>query len=379
MELRPDPERPSPAAEGNEWVLHTIERWLPLSEQFVHALVSGSRHPGLVVARRSLEHRDVFPYEPVKSLGVIRKVVKPARVQRGLVTAALLALSARLRPALVHHHHGYGAGMPVGFVLRRKIPLVLSLHGEDVTTHAHRRPGALAPVLDLAGAVIVPSQFLFERALEIGVRPESLRVIPSGVDTSFFAPSPLARDSCEIVFIGRFVEKKGLDILLQAWTQVRSRVPSARLRLVGFGPLEPMARAAGEGVVLEAAQPHRRAEQVRDALRRARVVATPSRTAADGDSESLLLVNLEAQAAGRPLVTTRHGGIPEFVADGRTALMVPEADPDALAEALVRVLVDDDLAQRLASAGPSWAAVFDVAACTARVDAVYNQLIREAE
>ena len=366
------------SAAGTEWVLHTIERWLPLSEQFVHTLVTESRHPALVVARRALEHENVFPYEPVRSLGFIPKKGLSPRVQRGMVTVALLALTARRRPAVVHHHHGYGAGIPMGFVLRREVPLVLSLHGEDVTADDRRHPGGLTPIFELASAVIVPSQFLLERAVEIGVRRDSLQVIPSGVDTRFFTPSPMPTGPPEAVFVGRFVEKKGLDTLISAWPSVQSKVPSAKLRIVGFGPLETLARSAGEGVVVEPAQPHRRAEQVREALRRARVVVTPSRTAADGDSESLLLVNLEAQACGRPLVTTRHGGIPEFVAEGTTSLVVPEADPEALAEAMVSVLSDDELAHRLAAAGPSWVAQFDVRACTARVDAVYDQLIRDA-
>jgi glycosyltransferase involved in cell wall biosynthesis len=354
-----------------------MERWLPLSEQFVYALVTGSRHPGVVVARSRLEHVDVFPYRPLKSLGRIPKQMPGRRIERRLVTGSLLALTARYRPALVHHHHGYGSGRLIGFVQRRRIPFVVSLHGQEVTSDARLRPGVYAPVLDLADAVIVPSRFLLEQALDIGAKAESVCVIPSGVDTAFFSPTPLPTGAPEVVFIGRFVEKKGLDILLAAWPAVRGKIPAATLRLVGFGPLEPVARSAGEGVVVEAAQPLRRADQVRQAIRRARVVVTPSRTAADGDAESLLLVNLEAQASGRPLVTTRHGGIPEFVDEDNTALLVEEADPEALAEALVRVLADEDLAQRLAAAGPAWAARFEVSSCTAKVDAVYDRLIGE--
>ena len=115
--------------------------------------------------------------------------------------------------------------------------------------------------------------------------------------------------------------------------------------------------------------------QSRAAIRAASVVASPSRTATDDAVESLLIVNLEAQASGRPVVTTRHGGIPEFVDEGRTALVVPEADPAALARALVAVLRDHQLAARLGGAGPAWARQFDVGVCAARVDAVYDALL----
>jgi len=166
-------------------------------------------------------------------------------------------------------------------------------------------------------------------------------------------------------------------VLLAAWPAVRARVPDARLRLLGYGPLEERARSSGlDGVEVTPADPARRAAQVRDAMRAARLVVTPSRTAADGDVETLLLVNLEAQASGRAVVTTRHGGIPEFVDDGNTALVVPENDPDALADGLARVLADDALAIRLGGAGPAWVKRFDWTETTATMDALYDELIR---
>ena len=68
------------------------------------------------------------------------------------------------------------------------------------------------------------------------------------------------------------------------------------------------------------------------------------------------------------MVTTRHGGIPEYVKEGHTALVVPEGDSAALADALVAALREPSLAARLGAAGVSWAAQFDVVACTARRD-----------
>jgi glycosyltransferase involved in cell wall biosynthesis len=197
-------------------------------------------------------------------------------------------------------------------------------------------------------------------------------VIPSGVDTEQFTASPLPDGSRDVLFVGRFVEKKGLDVLMAAWPQVQRAVPDARLRILGFGPLEELARSGGEGVEVVV---HPNREQVRQAMRRAYAVATPSKTAADDSVESLLIVNLEAQASGRPVVTTRHGGIPEFVADGETALVVPENDADALAGALTTVLQDPVLAERLSEAGPRWVRRFDVRRCAQRLDDLYASLL----
>ena len=235
-------------------------------------------------------------------------------------------------------------------------------------------PGSLR-TLSYARAVIVPSRFLAERVAPLGVPADRIHVIPSGVDVRWFAPTPLPAGIAEVLFVGRFVEKKGLDVLLQAWPAVAASAPGARLRILGSGPMEALARSGGPDVTVEPTDPARRAEQVRDAIRDARIVVTPSKTAADGDAETLLLVNLEAQASGRPLVTTQHGGIPEYVEEGRTALVVPENDADALGDAITRLLTDESLATRLAGAGPELAARFDVAACTARVDALYDRLL----
>ncbi len=355
-----------------------MQTWLPLSEQFIHGLVSRSRHRSMVVARLPLRNTEQFPHDPVHSLGTIPTILSPA-IERRFVTAGLFMLTARHRPRLVHHHHGYRCMDPVGFVRRRRVPFVLSLHGEDVTAYTTRWPGALDDALECASAVIVPSRYLAERAEAVGAAREKVRVIPSGVDTRFFRSTPLPEDSLEAVFVGRFVEKKGLDVLLTAWPIVLRAAPQARLRLVGFGPLEALARSGGEGVIVEPADPKRRGVQVRDAIAHARVVVSPSRTASDGDVESLLLVNLEAQSSGRAVVTTRHGGIPEFVDEGRTALVVPERDVDALAEALISVLKDDSLAVRMGEAGPEWASQFDVDVCTASVDNLYDELIGRSE
>jgi glycosyltransferase involved in cell wall biosynthesis len=361
-----------------------MQDWLPLSEQFVHALVTGSRHPPVVFSRRTPQHRDVFPVARLYSAGRLLPPPRPfGDTERRLLTAYLTAIAVRHGVRLVHHHHGYRVLDPLGLVVRRRLPWVVSLHGHDVITHAAAEPYYYEGAFRFADAVVVPSQWLADRALaaNLGLAADRVHVIPSGVDTRFFTPSPLpdgddtpGDDVPEVLFVGRFVEKKGVDVLLDAWPRVRAVCADARLRLLGYGPLEPPPDAQA-GVVVEPTDASRRADQVRDAIRRASVVVTPSRTAQDGDAETLLLVNLEAQASGRPVVTTRHGGIPEFVAEGETALVVPEADASALADALVAVLSDRALAARLAAAGPTIAARFDQAACTARVDDLYDRLI----
>jgi glycosyltransferase involved in cell wall biosynthesis len=338
-------------------VLHHVQRWLPPTEGFVAAQALGSSHTAVVSSRR----------RPLP--GAPHRAVSLARVPGDRAVAVAVA-ALGLRADLVHVHFGYR--LRDARHLHGRRPLVVSLHGHDATAFPRTWPQYYRGHLDRADAVVVPSRFLAERAEALGAPPDRLHVVPSGVDPSF-TPVPLPDGAPEVVLVGRLVPKKGVDVLLDAWPSVRSAVPGARLRVVGDGPLAD--RVHGPGVTLQRGTADR--TQVRTALSGATVVCTPSRTGPDGDAESLLLVNLEAQATGRPVVTTRHGGIPEFVEEGRSALLVPEGDAAALAEALVTVLRDRALAETMAAAGPSVAARFPAAACAQRVDReVYAPLLR---
>jgi colanic acid/amylovoran biosynthesis glycosyltransferase len=335
-------------------VLHYVQTWLPLSAGFVHALVDGSRHGAVVVARDPLVNVATFPHAPLT---------------RATGKVALATQIVMRRADLVHAHFGYAAGDIVGVARRTRRPFVVSLHGNDATA---RTPSHYERIAPASAAVIVPSRFLADHAERLGFDASKVHVIPAGVDTAFFTPTPLPDGPPIAVFVGRLVEKKGVDVLLEAWSVVRRAVPDARLVVLGDGPLAPI--VGGDGVRHELPDPALRHRQVLDLIRSSTVVVQPSRTGADGDAESLLLVNLEAQASGRALVTTQHGGIPEFVDDTSTVL-VPENDAAALAGALVEVLRDRALASRLGSAGPDVAARFDVRSCTARVDDLYERLV----
>ena len=332
-----------------------------------------SRHRSVVTSAEPVEHRAAFPQRPVFDWS--RVFGLPPWVRPRPATLGLAAVALATRARIVHAHFGYALPQVAGVVRRLGLPLVLSLHGQDVTSLPRQHPAHYAGLLELPAVFVVPSRWLAERAAELGVPQDRLHVIGSGIDNKLWRPSSLPQGPPTVAFVGRLVEKKGLDVLLAAWPQVRDRVPEARLEIVGDGPLRPLLDSAPPGVTHHLPDPTDPAGQARSLVARSSVVTTPSRTAADGDAESLLLVNLEAQAAGRPVVTTRHGGIPEYVEEGGSALIVPENDPRALAEALVRVLTDRPLADRLAARGPQVAAAHDVRRTAARLDDLYDALL----
>jgi glycosyltransferase involved in cell wall biosynthesis len=353
-------------------VAHYLERWLELSAGFVAAQVNRSRHSPLVVSRDGWVNRDTFPVRHGVALNAVRDRA-PERWKYAALRLQLQPTLALRRVDLIHVHFGYAAKDVLDVVRHR--PYVLSLHGHDVTGLLTDQPGFYAGVPREVDAVIVPSRFLATYAAKAGFAEDLIRVLPSGVDTAFFTPTPLPDGPPSVAFVGRLVAKKGVDVLLQAWPHVHAAVPSAKLHILGEGPMEHLAESADETVVWHRPDPSRRHEQVRELIAQSSLVVTPSRTGPDGDSESLLLVNLEAGASGRPVVSTQHGGIPEFVKDGHSGLLVPEGDADALAAAIIRVLQDPSLAQRLATGGTEQAKRWDVNACAARMDDLYDELL----
>jgi glycosyltransferase involved in cell wall biosynthesis len=147
-----------------------------------------------------------------------------------------------------------------------------------------------------------------------------------------------------IVFVGALEAYKNVDGLAAAWREVAARAPGGSLTVIGSGSRQSVvdrlvADTRGVEHFSTLAPP-----DVIAALDRARALVLPSWP------EGLGRVVLEAFARGRTVVATNAGGIPDIVTDGVDGLLVPRADTGALADALVRVLDDHDLAVRLGAA-----------------------------
>jgi glycosyltransferase involved in cell wall biosynthesis len=151
-------------------------------------------------------------------------------------------------------------------------------------------------------------------------------------------PQPL-RDEPSILFIGRYFERKGGRVLLEAFDLVRKRVPGATLSIVGAGRDFGVSGVTGYGKVADR-------QELGNLFRRARALCLPSLYEPYG------LVLIEAMAHGIPCVGSAVQSIPEILDEGRAGLLVAPGDADELAEALIRLLTDDELAGSLAAIGP---------------------------
>lgn len=271
-----------------------------------------------------------------------------------------MARAIASRPVLVHAHFAVDAVFAIPLARALKVPLVVTLHGFDVTTALRTWLFSGKPALILAAimrkrVIRVASRFyavssmIRNAAIRKSFPAERTHVAYLGIDTIKLVPAPLADDGL-IVHVGRLVEKKGSAHLLASFAGVIEKVSHARLSLIGDGPLrvqlEKQSEALGlsSHVTFHGALPHQSTLEI---MRRAQVVAVPSVTASDGDREGLPTVILEAAAMAKPVVATIHSGIPEVVQHGKTGLLVAERDEAALTNSLVELLSEPKRARLL--------------------------------
>lgn len=255
-------------------------------------------------------------------------------------------LARRREPALVHAHWLLPQGL-VAWALHALgcVPrYVVTSHGADL--YGLRGAPALALkrlVARASSAMSVVSPAMLDEAARAGLRPRRLEVIPMGADLRrrFTPDATLAREPGLIVFVGRLVEKKGVRHLLDAMPEVLRRHPEARLRIVGYGPLEAellgQARALGLQACVQFAGATTQAE-LPPLLRRAALLVAPSVRAASGDQEGLPVVLMEALGCACPVLASRSPGVADLFGDDAPACLVEPGDAQALAGGICDVL-----------------------------------------
>ncbi|MBB5872758.1 glycosyltransferase involved in cell wall biosynthesis [Allocatelliglobosispora scoriae] len=292
-----------------------------------------------------------------------------SRRLRGLLTG--------LRPAVVHAHFAGDGWLISRSAVRAGAPLIITLHGLDVTkqpTAAGMRGSRyrrnLRTAFDRATVILAVSEFIRGRAIALGADPAKVRVHHTGVPLPP-VPDPVEPAS-DLLFVGRFVEKKGIDDLIEAVGLLPE--PRPRLVLIGAGPLEETMRRRAEALGLDATfLGSRDSAEVSRRMAESRIFVSPSKTAADGDSEGLPTTILEAAGHGLPTVSTHHSGIPEAVVHGETGLLGAEGDPAALAANIALLLADEELRARLGKQARAHVeANFDLAKQTRLLEALYD-------
>jgi glycosyltransferase involved in cell wall biosynthesis len=231
--------------------------------------------------------------------------------------------------------------------------VIADVHGDPAAParlYGPRRRKALAPLADTlarlglrrSDGVRTISAYTSSLVREAGADPTA--EFAAFMDLEAFLetdPVPLPERPVAL-FVGVLERYKAVDVLADAWRLAAARVPDATLHVVGRGTLrEVPARLVAELPAQTRWTESLTTPEVARALDGATVLVLPSR------SEGLGRVVVEAFCRGRGAVASRVGGIPDIVEDEATGVLVPTQDPTALADALVRVLSDRALAERL--------------------------------
>ncbi|OGY44435.1 MAG: hypothetical protein A2729_02110 [Candidatus Buchananbacteria bacterium RIFCSPHIGHO2_01_FULL_39_14] len=322
------------------------------------------------------DHREHFPIIRKKLLNQF-----PQSWPRGL--AGILKLAATVRwvslirgiSQVVKNHHIElmiaGQVLPIGtlaliYYQRRKIPYIIFAHGLDILLPQNylRKTVILKKILSRAKAIIANSHFTKDEIIKLGVKAEKIIVINPCPDNT---PAMLSewkaqelREEHELIgkkillTVGRLVERKGHDLVIKALPEIIKSVPNLIYLIVGDGPnrknLEHLVNENSLrdyvkfiGVASE--------KELACFYHLGNVFVMPARQLQNGDVEGFGMVYLEANSFGKPVIGGKSGGVTEAIIDGQTGLLVNPDNVNELIKAVIKLLTDMALAERLGLQG----------------------------
>jgi glycosyltransferase involved in cell wall biosynthesis len=285
-------------------------------------------------------------------------------------------LIRRLRPDLVHFHSPLPAALGRPILVATGVPIVYTEHNIWPNySWATRWANVATYGMNDASLAVSAGVRSSQARTRVGRVARGTRIVRNGIDVEAVrggAEPPADLPHPVFGVVGHLRRLKGVDVFLQAARLVVAEMPEAMGIIVGSGEDEADLRILSTRLGVDASVDflgYR--SDARRLMRALDVFVVPSR------HEGLPVALLEAMTLGRPVVATAVGGVPEVVRDGVNGLLVPPEDPAALAEGIVRLLRDHELASRLAArAVETVEESFTAARAGEQILAVYEQVLR---
>ncbi len=234
------------------------------------------------------------------------------------------------------------------------LPLIVHFHGYDATVYdVLKQHNNYKELFAYAKYVIAVSKAMFDQLINIGCPKEKLILNTYGPNDAFLKLTPTLKED-QLIAIGRFTDKKAPYYTILAFKNVISQIPNAKLIMAGDGYLLNTCKnlvklyqleknVAFVGVVTP--------DEYRNYLTNSRAFVQHSITAENGDMEGTPLAVLEAAAAGIPVISTNHAGIPDVVLNNETGLLVDEHDVVGMSDNMLKILQDKSLALQMGKKG----------------------------
>ena len=260
-----------------------------------------------------------------------------------------------LRPRLIHAHFGRGGALALPLARALRLPLAVTFHGGDATKDDHYRQALVPTIFQRrcealqreAALIICVAEHIRQALLARNFPAAKLKVIRYGVEPEEDANLPPPAGPPYLLFVGRFVEKKGVGHLIDATRILETEGAAVDLVLVGDGPMAEMLQRQAADLKRARFLGWLPNQEVRRMMRGALAICVPSVAARTGDSEGLPNVVIEAMACAVPVIGSDIAGIAEAVEHDRTGLLVPPADPRSIAAAARRLLGDPELRRQM--------------------------------
>ncbi len=263
---------------------------------------------------------------------------------------------------IIHAHFGKGGFYCTPISKALQLPLITTFHGSDITQNdkfsynqKHRKIA-----FQQSDKIIAVSKFIQQKLISRGCPSNKIIQHYIGIDNKYFSPSGNKTQQPSILFVGRLIEQKGCQYLLQAMRSINKIMPDAQLIIAGYGnykkTLDVMAADLNN---VHFIGPQNR-EQVKTLMEQAWLTCLPSIRMKRGNEEGLSTVCIESQAMGTPIVAFNTGGVNEAVEDEKTGILVEEKNINQLTDSLITLLESNQLRQRFSKAGIS------------RVDKLFN-------
>lgn len=302
----------------------------------------------------------------------------------------LVKLVTEIRPDILHFHYGTDAGIYLEVLKDVRVPKIVSFYGYDCSVFPSKYFGLgklylKNKVYPFGDVILAMSPYMRKDLINIGCPEKKIIVHYHGSNTRLFLRDHDYRNKPKIKFliISGLFPVKGHLFLLRAFSVALKSNPNISLTIVGDGPfkkaIEDFIKSNGlspyvnyEGPVVYGSRRHLQYFDEHD------VFIHPSVSYQNGDKEGIPGAIVEAMAAGLPVISTFHGGIPHIIQNNINGLLVKEWEIDGLAERVVQIANDDKLRKKIGTSGQRFVCDnLDLFTKELELEAIYRKLIED--